>query len=128
MACFLNIKKQNQKNKDLLNRQFTNPINDIELQFQAHPLNSNYRICTQIKQPETIPIPQNSYVERINQDSKIRLLDQKLEHPCPKETEITREVFTTTTCEFPNVPVPAHLLYSQQGSLWNNATKRRYIN
>ena len=126
MACFFNIEKQNEKNKQILARQLTNPIVQPQ-QLLAHPLHSQYRICTQNKQPETIPMPQTTYVDRIMQDSQIKQLHNKLQKCAPKEMEITREVFTTATCEFPNLPLPAHKLVGQNENLWNNATKRRYM-
>ena len=126
MACFFNIEKQNEKNKQILARQLTNPIVQPQ-QLLGHPLHSEYRICTETKTPETLPMPQTTYVDRILQDSQIKQLHKKLERSCPKETDITREVFTTTKCEFPNLPLPAHKLIGQNENLWNNATKRRYM-
>ena len=129
MACFCNIQKQNEKNRQILARQFTHQ------QLHAHPLHSEYRICTSTRHPDTIPMP-GPFVDRINQDSQIRQLDNKL-HKCGAEKTDSEKVdtcgpqkiFNTAqgVCEFPNLPLPAHKFVGQNENLWNNCTKRRYL-
>ena len=48
----------------------------------------------------------------------MKQLHKKIQKCAPKETNTTNEVFTTATCEFPNVSLPARKLVGQNENLW----------